>query len=48
MVVARQFEINECKIITTEKERIMELEAKVEIVRVSVNKCRSKKFNNKI
>ena len=35
MVPARQFEVNECKSITTEKERIMELSmAKVEIVRV--------------
>ena len=25
MVAARQFEVNECKAITTEKERIMEL-----------------------
>ena len=25
MVAARQFEVNECKTITTEKERIMEL-----------------------
>ncbi len=34
MVAARQFEVNECKTITTEKERIMEVQAKVEIVRV--------------
>ena len=45
MVAARQFEVNECKAITTEKERIMELWAKVEMVRVFGGKCRSKKFS---
>ena len=34
MVAARQFEVNECKAITTEKEMIMELSANVEMVRV--------------
>ena len=34
MGAARQFEVNECKTITTEKERIMEVSAKVEMVRV--------------
>ena len=34
VVAARQFEVNECKVITTEKEMIMELLAKVEMVRV--------------
>ena len=34
MVTARQFEVSECKTITTEKEMIMEVLAKVEMVRV--------------
>ncbi len=34
MVAARQFEISECKAITAEKERIMEVQAKVEMASV--------------
>ncbi len=50
MVAARQFEVNVCKAITTEKERIMELRGKIwngESVGGLINVV-ARRFHNKI